>query len=67
MIICRCNEVSLQEIKKFLKTNPHASLEDLKLHTSASTNCGRCKTLVEKTYQKIKKEIPLNDQLRISF
>lgn len=67
MIICHCNNVSLSEIKSFLKKHPEASLAQLIEHTTASTKCGRCKPLLEKTHQNITIKTPVNNQLRISF
>ena len=67
MIICRCNDVTFIEIKKFLKKHPHATIDDLKVETTAGTNCGRCTDLLKKTYDRIKKEQPQSDQMRISF
>lgn len=67
MIVCRCNEVSLNEIKAFINKHPQSSLNNLIEHTGASTNCGRCSTLLSKTFDKLKKDLPDNKQLRISF
>ena len=67
MIICRCNEVTQKELQTFLKKHPYASLDELKTNTGASTNCGRCSSLIQKTYERLKNELPDNDQLRISF
>lgn len=65
MIICRCNEVSHQEIKQFLQKNPHATLNEVQEATRAGTNCGRCRPLLEKTVEKIKTSLPKDDQLRL--
>lgn len=67
MIICRCNEVSLQEIKKFLKKHPNATFAELQMSTKASTSCGRCSYTLEKSYEKIVKDLKIDDQMRISF
>lgn len=67
MIICRCNEVTQNEIKVFLHKNPHATFDELKIATSASTNCGKCYFILQKTYEKYKNELPENSQLRINF
>lgn len=67
MIICRCNEVTQDEIKTFLTKNPNATFDELRNATNASTGCGRCIALLEKTYERIKKDQPDNHQLRISF
>lgn len=67
MIICRCNEVTQKEIKTFLDKHPHATFDELKLATSASTNCGKCSPILLKTYEKYKKDQPENNQLRISL
>lgn len=67
MIICRCNEVTQNEIKTFLHKNPHATFDELKLATRASTSCGRCNILVKKTYEKYKQKLRGDNQLRITF
>ncbi|MBN2806028.1 MAG: (2Fe-2S)-binding protein [Prolixibacteraceae bacterium] len=67
MIICRCNEVSDFEIRKFMKKHPHASFEALKLVTSAGTSCGRCKPLLQKIHERFSNEQPQNNQLRLPF
>ena len=67
MIVCRCNEVTQREILAFLQKYPHATINELKENTGASTNCGRCSTLLQKIYERLKKELPANDQLRIPF
>jgi bacterioferritin-associated ferredoxin len=67
MIICRCNEVTLHEIKQFISKKPYATFDELKLATTASTACGRCHSLLKKTNDKINKDLPSNKQLRISF
>lgn len=67
MIICKCNDVTFQEIQKFLKKHPNASFQDLQVSTKASTSCGRCTYTLEKTHEKIVKDLKSSDQLRISF
>jgi NAD(P)H-nitrite reductase large subunit len=67
MIICRCNDVTQQEIKKFLSKKPHASFDDLKLATGASSGCGRCNSLLKKTYENLIKNTPPEKQYRINF
>lgn len=67
MIICRCSEVTMIEIKQFLKKHPHATLNDLKVQTTAGTNCGRCASLLEKSFNKLKNDFPQDKQTRISF
>lgn len=67
MIICRCNEVTLSEIKIFLKKHPGATLSDLIISTGASTKCGRCKPILIHYFNKIKKDQPVNDQLSFPF
>lgn len=67
MIICRCNDVTLIEIKKFLQKHPHATFDELKKETTAGTSCGRCTDLLRKTYERIQKDLPQSDQIRISF
>jgi bacterioferritin-associated ferredoxin len=41
-IICVCNHVTEREIEGLLKKHPSFTLDDIKLATGASTNCGRC-------------------------
>ncbi|MGF7139032.1 (2Fe-2S)-binding protein [Roseimarinus sediminis] len=67
MIICRCNEVSKQEIVDFLKKHPHATPEEVKQHTSAATRCGRCAPLLERTVERIKAATKNDDQLTLPF
>jgi len=67
MIICRCNAVTIVEIKKFIKKHPQATFDELKVETTAGTSCGRCVVLLQKTFNHLKKETPQNDQSRISF
>jgi bacterioferritin-associated ferredoxin len=67
MIICRCNEVSDLEIRKFLKKHPHASFEAMKIATSAGTSCGRCNPLLKKTYERFNNELPQSNQLQLPF
>lgn len=67
MIICRCKEVSLKEIKLFLKKNPSAGFPEVKLVTGASTGCGRCTPVVKKIidgYMPLHKTDP---QFRLPF
>lgn len=67
MIICRCNEVTQNEIKTLLHKSPHATIEDIKRVTKASTSCGKCTSILKKYYQKIRNDQTNNNQLRISF
>jgi bacterioferritin-associated ferredoxin len=67
MIICNCNNVSYNEIKKFLTKYPHATFSQLKAGTGASTSCGRCTVAAQKTMKRIQAEIPKPDQLKLPF
>lgn len=67
MVICRCNDVTFIEIKKFLKNHPHATFDELRVETTAGTTCGRCTDLLRKTYDRIQRDLPQNDQIRITF
>lgn len=67
MVICNCNNVTLTEIKNFLKKYPHATFDELREETTAATNCGRCLDVLQKTYDRIRRDLPQNDQIRITF
>ena len=67
MVICRCNDVTLIEIKKFMKKHPYATFDELRTETTAGTSCGRCTDLLKKTYEKIRNDLPQSDQIRITF
>ncbi|MFA9390415.1 MAG: (2Fe-2S)-binding protein [Prolixibacteraceae bacterium] len=67
MIICHCNEVTQMEIKKFLQKHPDATFDELKKETTAGTSCGRCTNVLQKTYERLKGELPQSDQIRITF
>lgn len=67
MVICRCNEVNLAEIKQIFRKLPNVTLTELIDITGASTKCGRCRPLLEKTYEKLKNELPKDKQLSLTF
>jgi bacterioferritin-associated ferredoxin len=67
MVICRCNEVTQAEIKSIFRKHPHVTLAQVTELTGASTKCGRCRPLLEKTYEKLCDELPKDKQLSLSF
>lgn len=67
MIICRCNEVSLAEITAILKKHPGATLLQIIERTGASTKCGRCRPLLEKTFTKLAAQYPRGAQMTLPF
>jgi NAD(P)H-nitrite reductase large subunit len=67
MIICRCNEVSLAEIRAIQKKNHGATLLQIIEHTGASTKCGRCRPLLEKTHNKLIAQYPRGEQMTLPF
>jgi bacterioferritin-associated ferredoxin len=66
-IICNCNGVSQKEIEQFMTKHPQATFHDVQLGTAASTGCGRCALSVKKTMERVKAELPRQDQLTIEF
>lgn len=67
MIICRCKEVTLNEVKAYLRNHPNATITEVKEYSGASTSCGRCSNLLQKIYENNKNDLPKNDQLSFSF
>ena len=65
-LVCLCNHVSAQEIKKILRAGA-LTLADIQQHTSAGTSCGRCVREIEAIIENHKKATQKNPQLRISF
>jgi len=65
-LVCLCNHVSAQEIKKILRVGA-LTLAEVQQHTAAGTSCGRCvreiQTIIEKHGEGTKKD----DQQRIGF
>ena len=50
-----------------MKKHPHATFDELREETTAGTNCGRCTDILKKTYDRIKRDLPQSDQIRITF
>lgn len=67
MIICRCNEVSDLEIRKFIRKYPTATFELLQQETKAGTTCGRCKPMLQKIWERLKTDQPQTKQFRLPF
>ncbi len=55
-LICLCNEVSSQDLKKLIHREPMICLEELTQITGASTSCGRCRTELKREYLKMKEQ-----------
>ncbi|MBN2262691.1 MAG: (2Fe-2S)-binding protein [Prolixibacteraceae bacterium] len=67
MLICRCNEVSKQELNALIKKNRGITLEKIIETTGASTKCGRCKPLLQKTFEQLSAKYPPASQLNLQF
>jgi len=67
MVVCRCKEVTLKEIKLFLKKNPLAGYPEVRLATGASTGCGRCAPVVKKIVEEFKSQAKTDLQYRLPF
>jgi len=67
LTVCNCKGVSQKEVEQFVTKHPQATFHDVQLGTSASTGCGRCALSVKKTIERVKAELPRQDQLTIEF
>lgn len=47
MIVCVCEAVSEKTIKKHIVENSAKTLDEIRAHTNACTNCMCCKTMIE--------------------
>lgn len=61
-ILCTCNSVTEEKIKRLLKRSPKASLLDIQRHTGAATGCGRCGSIVKSFVDKVRSEMPKDPQ-----
>ncbi|GEM_PF-7032783 len=67
MLICRCNEVSKQELSTLIKKHRGITLEKIIETTGASSKCGRCKQLLKKNFEQISAKYPPSSQLNLNF
>jgi bacterioferritin-associated ferredoxin len=67
MIVCNCKQVTAAEIKQFAKKHPVARFDDLKRITGVASGCGRCAGLAQKTFEKIKAELPSQPQIQLNL
>lgn len=65
-LVCLCNHVSAQEIKKILRAGP-LTLAEVQQHTAAGTSCGRCSREIEAIIEKHRKQAKSDPQFKISF
>ena len=65
-LVCLCNHVSVQEIKKILKSGA-LSVADVQQFTAAGTGCGRCVQEITAIVEKHKTGKSKDPQLRISW
>ena len=65
-LVCLCNQVSEQEIKKILRTGAF-TIADVQKFTAAGTGCGRCVREISAIVEKYQEEHPNGPQLRINF
>jgi len=65
-LVCRCNQVSVLEIKKKLRAGA-LSTADIQQFTTAGTGCGRCVREIEAIVKKHLEEPGNDPQLRIDF
>ncbi|WP_010662840.1 (2Fe-2S)-binding protein [Marinilabilia salmonicolor] len=61
-LICICNRVSEEAIKKIVSRYPEATLQDIVNKTAASTSCGRCKTELQSVFERLKEQSSGNRQ-----
>lgn len=67
MLICRCNEVSKQELNTLIKKHRGITVNEIIETTGATTKCGRCKPLLLKTFEQISSKYPPTSQLILQF
>jgi len=48
MYVCLCSAVTVDDIIRYIKDNPKASLSDIMDALGVSINCGKCLPMVEK-------------------
>ena len=65
-LVCLCNQVSVQEIKKILHAGA-LTLAEVQQHTAAGTSCGRCVREIEAIIKKHNETTIKDPQLRIGF
>jgi len=65
-LVCLCNHVSAQEIKKILRAGA-LTLAEVQQHTAAGTSCGRCIREIEAIIKKHSETAKKDAQLRIGF
>ncbi len=63
--VCFCNVVSEDEIRAYLKKFPNATFKEVQKNTGASSSCGRCALSVKKTIERLKEDLPSDDQLSL--
>ena len=61
-LLCTCNTVSEEKIRRLLKRSPKASLLDIQRNTGAATGCGRCGSIVKAFVEKVRQEMPPDAQ-----
>jgi bacterioferritin-associated ferredoxin len=65
-LVCLCNHVSAQEIKKILKAGA-LTVADVQQFTAAGTGCGRCIQEINAIVEKHKSTNSNDLQLKISW
>ena len=65
-LVCLCNQVSVQEIKKILKAGA-LTVADVQQFTAAGTGCGRCVQEITAIVEKHKSDSSNDLQLMICW